>query len=100
MNREQKRNSRILALAKLKGAKAYVVVAWDGKTLPKFYYDVSTCKNEDDIRHFIMQAVAQDAEELIVTAHTKLSRQVTEKELPDKVAEYKEKRSKELSKEL
>lgn len=96
MSREQRREMRVDAVAGLKKAKAFVVVVWDGKNLPIFRYDVTVCKEENDLRHYVMQKIAENVEGILNAASVEKKKLGEEILVTERVLKAKEKRSAEL----
>jgi hypothetical protein len=97
MNRDQIRVQKRRAIEDLRKSKAFVLMFWDGRGLPRFKYDVSKCKNKDDLRHFVMQVTAVDAEDVLKIAVDALGENKKQHENAEKVAEFKKIRSDELA---
>jgi hypothetical protein len=53
---------------RLSGAKAYIVVTWDGEGLPVIAFDLRACQEKKDLRHQCMQAIANRTVEAIGVA--------------------------------
>ena len=95
MQKQQKER----ALDRLRKAKAYLVLAWDGEKMPVFMYSAENCTNKDDLRHFTMQRCIEGVEATCRNAMDQLVKKMHDIEQSKKVEEVKEKRSEALAKE-
>ena len=95
-NREQRRKMKSSAMKRLGKAKSYVVLTFDGISEPIFSYEMTGCDNKSDIRHEIMQKVAEYTEEGCELVHETARNAIGRLKQVEAVQEAKEKRSKEL----
>jgi hypothetical protein len=98
MNRKDRREMLNRAVKKLKGAKAYVVVVFDGKTLPVYFYDVGSLNDRGDVRHVAMHKIADNVEKICNDVNNFRLKRLREIKETVKVEQIKQKRSEELAK--
>jgi len=99
MNREMRKVQKVKSRVDLLKSKAFVSVSWDGEKMPIFRHDVTRCNDENDIRHVVMQECAAVVEDICKKGYEALCRFNIGLKEAQKVQEYKENRSKELTME-
>ena len=97
MNREGRREMRRRAVARMKEARAYVLLTFDGKGEPVYSFDVGFCAKKDDLRDIMVRAVAQFVQRQSELLRQIVSSKMAEQEQKVKVDEAKGRRSEELS---
>lgn len=96
LGHDKRRAMKLRACASLKKSKAFVSLLWDGKGEPVFHYDVKACDDPNDVRHILMQVVAEFVEHKSGQLHEMMERKRAQFEQSVAAAEYREKRSEEL----
>jgi hypothetical protein len=98
-NREERRAMRPKAGAKLKKAKSWIVVTFDGSDdrLPSYSFETGALKDREDIRHVFMHEVAQFVKVRYQNMREAVEKKAAEIQQNDKVQEAKDKRSEELA---
>jgi predicted nucleic acid-binding Zn ribbon protein len=99
-NRETRRTQKERSIKRLQKSRGYILLSWDGEKMPVFMYDVTPCTDQGDLRHLLMQGVAEKVEKMCKNAEGQLARHVHEIEQTIKVQELKDKRSAELKAEI
>ena len=97
LNRDGRREQHLRAGNRLKRAHSYVVVTFDGKSMPVFSFDVGKCKDEHDIRHVIMQEIAAGVQTMCKQGEQAMKKATLENENSEKVQAVKDARSEELA---
>jgi hypothetical protein len=78
-------------------AKAFVLVTWDGETMPVYHYDIRKCTNRGDLRHITMHQAASVAVNAVEKGMNALHERIKDEQTNEKVRAFKNKRSEELS---
>lgn len=60
MNAEDRRAMKPRAVARLKKTKGYILITFDGKTLPVYQFDLSKFNDQGDMRHVVMRNIADN----------------------------------------
>ena len=97
MNREKRKQHKNASKQAIQKAKAYVVVTWDGEMVPVVRFNVESCNDEKDDRHFVMQKVAEYCEKITLDFRKEVSKRIAERRNAALVEKLKAERSKELS---
>jgi hypothetical protein len=99
-NREERRAVRPKAVARLKKAKAWILVTFDGaeNRLPSYSFETGALKDREDIRHVFMHEVAQFVKVRYENMRSAVEKKAVEIQQDDKVQEAKDRRSEELQK--
>jgi hypothetical protein len=97
MNRERRREMRARAATRVRTAKFFVLLTFDGNGEPVYSYDVEGCGNRDDIRHVIMRTVANQVERSCTILRQVVEKKLAESEQSARVADALVKRSRDLA---
>ena len=98
MNHDERREMRKRAASRVKRARAYLLLTFDGEGEPVYSFDIKLCMNPSDARHILMQAVAAFVEKQSAVLRAMAEKRMGEVEQSVKAEEAKEKRSEELNK--
>jgi hypothetical protein len=96
MNHSERRELMKRAKNRLNKAKTWILVTFDGKGVPIYSYDVSALKDEHDLRHQAMHALATHAEKMCTEIFKFMDKMNVEATEMERVKEFKNKRSEEL----
>ena len=82
MNHEERRELKKRSCEKLKSSRAFFVMTLDGKGMPIYAFDLSNCKEEEDLRNIAMAAAVASAIQSLDRATEALRERI--KEIEDK----------------
>jgi hypothetical protein len=85
------------ARSRLMGARAYVLLTFDGRGSPVFFSDPSGCDNEKDVRHVFIRRTGRMIEGGLAAMNGFAAKRFEELQQADKVTDAKKRRSEELS---
>jgi hypothetical protein len=85
------------ASGRIKRARAYILVTFDGEGEPIYSFDINSCKDQNDIRHWMMHTVANYVEGTYGVMIGRVEKLMREAEQSAKAEEVRMKRSEELS---